>query len=277
MWLALAFVISSCSPKNLSFRKNVTHEKYYNTSTRTSYKAIDYYGCNCSQCNAVLPESDKATEETQKLPQSGISDNINVGAIQERSVSSEPTLHEILQQDTVVTQPTPDTTSSDISIDISKTDFNAAPIVNEKSYKTSKKPQLKKIHSKFNELNKYTIWNVKINGEGNVYRTKIGGKFKVSAIINHHCESCGGAINQIIAGIGGHKTAQSCLWSGMQYSNGDENVKFDIRVPNKKGTYYIRTRYAQDYTCANAVKYWWRIDRPNGPESQSNIGVIIVE
>ena len=92
--------------------------------------------------------------------------------------------------------------------------------------------------------------------------------------INHNCLDCGGAVNQIIIGLGGGKEAQACVWSGMQSSGGWESVNFEIKLPHKKGVYYLRSRYAQAYNCSNSLG-WWKVDLPEGPKI--NIGVFDIE
>ena len=94
--------------------------------------------------------------------------------------------------------------------------------------------------------------------------------------IMHDCQKCGNAINQIIVGIGGEEKAQACVWNGFQSSNGWKTVAYTLKVPKKKGVYYVRNRYAQAYRCGDALEGWWKIDRPEGPTSDSNIGVIVV-
>lgn len=120
------------------------------------------------------------------------------------------------------------------------------------------------------ETNRYQIRNVSIEGVGNQYKGQTGSSVSISMEINHNCIDCGGAINQIIAGIGGEAKAQVCVWQGMQSSGGWEIVKFELQLPQKSGIYYLRSRYAQDYTCDRAMG-WWKVDRPQGPTE--NIGV----
>ena len=121
---------------------------------------------------------------------------------------------------------------------------------------------------------RYQIRNVSIAGNSNQYKGQKGANVKVSMEINHNCIDCRGAINQIIVGIGGEEKAQACVWSGMQSSGGWEIVNFKIQLPQKKGIYYLRSRYAQAYTCANSLG-WWKVDRPQGPNE--NIGVFDVK
>lgn len=52
-------------------------------------------------------------------------------------------------------------------------------------------------------------------------------------------------------------------------------MPFVLTIPSKAGTYFVRTRYAQAYNCQDALN-WWKIARPHGPTSESNIGVITV-
>jgi DNA-binding NarL/FixJ family response regulator len=161
---------------------------------------------------------------------------------------------------------------------------------------------------------RFKIRNVNINNQGNVITVSRGGEFPVSMDILHDCTLCGNAINQVIVGIGGEERAQISVWNGKQRSGGpvmvvnrgtpvqalaEDNpgsaewvtVYFNISVPDQPGIYYLRTRYAQDYqgnlfTAAGReyeqeifqkVLDWWKVDRPNGPEPESNIGAIIVQ
>ena len=178
-----------------------------------------------------------------------------------------------------------------------------------------------KINNEFTEIFgggdgfRFKVRNVKINNKENIVQLKKGGLIiDVSMEILHDCEECGNAVNQIIVGIGGEDRAQVSVWNGKKRSGGqlmivnpytkyhalcEDNpgkaqwvkVYFQLKVPEKSGVYYIRTRYAQDYQgnlrTEEGLKHnqkiyeaplgWWRVDRPNGPGSESNIGAIIVE
>lgn len=159
---------------------------------------------------------------------------------------------------------------------------------------------------------RFKIRNVSIEGKGNVFHTDKGGSFNVTMELLHDCLESDNAVNQVIAGLGGEKKAQVCVWNGKNFSGGplcvinddtevacygEDNfeaewvkVFFKITVPNTKGKYYIRARYAQDYvgtilTESAAGKKqpvptkalgWWTVDRPNGPTEKSNIGLISV-
>jgi hypothetical protein len=161
---------------------------------------------------------------------------------------------------------------------------------------------------------RYKVKNVNIDGEGKIKKSSSGGTYEVEMEILHDCESCGDAINQVIVGLSSDERAQISVWHGKNRSGGpsmivnpgtavasfvEDNygpaewvkVYFTIDVPDKPGEYYLRTRYAQAYT-GNLLRNpkaideqeiyqepldWWKVDRPNGPLSDSNIGVIIVE
>ncbi|MDA0782360.1 MAG: hypothetical protein PQ612_07475 [Rickettsiales bacterium] len=160
---------------------------------------------------------------------------------------------------------------------------------------------------------RYKVRNVNISGEGNVVYLESGGLFHVTMEILHDCDFCGNAINQIIVGLSSDEKAQISVWNGKKRSGGvmkivnpktpvasfaeDNNIEaewvkvyFVIDVPNKKGVYYLRTRYSQAYT-GNVLTHenshaeqevaieplgWWKVDRLNGPSSKSNIGAFIV-
>ena len=161
---------------------------------------------------------------------------------------------------------------------------------------------------------RYKISNVKIEGGQNSLVSATGGLFNIEMQVLHDCESCGNAINQIIVGLSSDEKAQVSVWNGKKRSGGptkvvnygsnleclaqDNNDKaewvkvyFSLNVPNEEGVYYIRTRYAQAYT-GNLMTHqarkieqkkfaeplgWWKVDRPEGPNAESNIGKIVVE
>jgi hypothetical protein len=161
---------------------------------------------------------------------------------------------------------------------------------------------------------RYKVRNVDIAGDGNIKYLETGGTYDVTMEILHDCMSCGNAINQIIVGLSSDEKAQISVWSGKQRSGGgmrvvnygtsvespaQENfegaewikVYFKIEVPDEKGVYYLRTRYSQAYT-GNVLTYknaleqqqvateplkWWKVDRPNGPSSDSNIGAFVIK
>lgn len=160
---------------------------------------------------------------------------------------------------------------------------------------------------------RYKIKNLKIEGKGNVYETNKGGEISVQMDLLHDCQSCGNAVNQVIVGLSSDDKAQVSVWNGKQRSGGglkivnrgtdveayaEDNpgkaqwvrVYFTLQVPNENGTYYIRTRYAQGYTGnvmtaeGNKINQkimteplgWWKVDRPDGPGDEANVGVIIV-
>ncbi|MCR9143330.1 MAG: hypothetical protein NXI24_13845 [bacterium] len=163
---------------------------------------------------------------------------------------------------------------------------------------------------------RYRVRNVRLNGGGRVARVTDNPKIQVSMDILHDCRQCGNAINQVIVGLAGEERAQLSVWNGKQRSGGElrtvnpgsrvaclaednrgpaewVTVRFTIRVPKRAGVYYLRTRYAQDYRgnlyteAARAsgieqpiyqdVLGWWKVDRPQGPDSTANIGAIIVK
>ena len=124
-------------------------------------------------------------------------------------------------------------------------------------------------------FHRYVVSNLNIDGRGNRIVQKRGGRLRATLEVFHDCPECGGAINQIIVGIGGEEKAQSCIWNGGQSSSGWQTARFELEVPDTPGIYYVQTRYAQAYGCDTSLD-WWKIDRPNGPTSDSNIGYIHV-
>lgn len=137
------------------------------------------------------------------------------------------------------------------------------------------KTRLEEIYDPFVEMGRFTTSALKLNNQGHAIVVNQGGIIQASMEINHYCPSCGGAINQIIVGLGGEDQAQVCVWNGGQSSGGWLTVSFSLNIPDKPGVYYIRTRYAQAYTCNDALA-WWQVDRPDGPTSASNIGRVII-
>lgn len=159
---------------------------------------------------------------------------------------------------------------------------------------------------------RFKIRNVQIEGKGNEFHSPKGGLFNVTMELLHNCTECDNAVNQVIVGLGGEKKAQVCVWNGKNFSGGElcvvnydtdvacygednfeaewVKVSFKITVPDAKGKYYIRARYAQDYVGTILTESargknqpfpkkalgWWTVDRPAGPDEKSNIGLIAV-
>lgn len=145
---------------------------------------------------------------------------------------------------------------------------------------------------------RFKIRNVIINGQSDQISLAKGGSIQVSLEVYHNCPRCGGALNQVIVGLAGESKAQACVWDGMNYSSGIpafcrtdkgkvysgcslnrkpavwEKKKFSLILPNKAGTYYIRARYAQAYGCPGGALGWWKVDLPNGPTENANIGIV---
>ena len=131
------------------------------------------------------------------------------------------------------------------------------------------------VHGSFTEDGRFTVRNLDLNNQGNRLVLAAGGTVHAELDVYHHCQGCGGAINQVIVGFGGATDAQACVWQGGRASNGWQRVSFTLQVPRQAGTYQVRARYAQAYTCGDALG-WWRVDRPDGPDLSSNIGLITV-
>ena len=161
---------------------------------------------------------------------------------------------------------------------------------------------------------RYKVKDVSINNKSNDIVLGKGGQVTVEMKILHDCTSCGNAVNQVIVGLSSDKKAQISVWNGKQRSGGPVmvvnkgskvqalahdnpgkakwvTVKFEIKVPKKSGTYYLRSRYSQAYTGNLLVKEaeklqqpfmteplnWWRVDRPDGPGAEANIARIQVK
>lgn len=122
---------------------------------------------------------------------------------------------------------------------------------------------------------RFKVRNLNLKGEGNALLVRKGGLVEATMEIKQDCPECGTTINQIIVGTSDKTEAQSCVWNGLYSSKGWKEVAFTLKVPDAAGVYYIRARYAQANGCRGALS-WWKVDRPNGPSSASNIGVVIV-
>ncbi|MFD3997931.1 hypothetical protein [Streptomyces sp. NPDC058548] len=164
------------------------------------------------------------------------------------------------------------------------------------------------------EPSRFKIRNVKIGGHGNVARVQRGGSYQLGFDLLHDCSGCGNAVNQVIVGLAGQDRAQASVWNGKQRSGGglrvvnsgthveslgEDNpgpaewvcVSCDLVVPDEPGVYSVRARYAQAYQGRlmtvegraiaqpeyQDVLGWWKVNRPEGPGSESAIGTIIVE
>ena len=129
----------------------------------------------------------------------------------------------------------------------------------------------------FTEPGRFTVRNVNLAGQGPVVHLARGGVIEGTLDVRHDCPGCGGAINQVIVGLGGEAQAQACVYNGGARTRGFRRVQFQLRIPNRPGTYEVRARYAQAYSCERGALGWWRVDRPQGPAASSNIGVVIVD
>ncbi|MCC5659177.1 SUMF1/EgtB/PvdO family nonheme iron enzyme [Nostoc sp. XA010] len=123
--------------------------------------------------------------------------------------------------------------------------------------------------------NRFLTKNLVLNDESNQIFLNQGGQINATMEINHDCPECGTSINQIIVGIAGEDEAQACVWIGGSTSNSWQPVSFSLNIPYTPGVYYIRTRYAQAYNSEDALG-WWKVDRPDGPTEEANIGAIVV-
>ncbi len=160
---------------------------------------------------------------------------------------------------------------------------------------------------------RYKVRSLSIEGAGNVFQAEPGREVEVEMEVLHDCTSCGNAVNQIIVGLSSDEKAQVSVWNGKKRSGGgvkpvnagteveclaEDNggeavwvkVTFGLKIPEKPGIYYIRSRYSQAYTGNLFTEEgrkipqkeqgeplgWWRVGRPNGPDQSSNIGKLIV-
>jgi hypothetical protein len=126
--------------------------------------------------------------------------------------------------------------------------------------------------------------NVNVKGSGNVAKVAPGEAFAVSANYEFLVPREQNSLVQIIVGyhgIGAKVCIAHAIVAGDKYL-GDgwkditkKKVDFLMFAPEEPGTYEIRFRYAQAYTCSDAVKYWWNID--SAPTEDATIATIIVE
>lgn len=118
-----------------------------------------------------------------------------------------------------------------------------------------------------------TLWGLNLNNVGNSIQVAPGEEIQAMSTYIYNCPFCeSGSINQIIIGIKGIG-AQTCIYSGS--TEGQGIAHFSLIAPQNPGTYSIEFRYAQAYSCADAIKSWWNIDHP--PADSSIIGTIIVK
>jgi hypothetical protein len=132
------------------------------------------------------------------------------------------------------------------------------------------------VQTELDEGGRFRIRDVNLGGQGAVLRLPRGGTVSGTATVDHNCQFCGGAINQVIISLANDARAQQCVWNGQQSSGGPRQVQFTLQVPSQPGVYEIRARYAQAYGCDQGALDWWRVDRPNGPLGTSTIGVVLV-
>lgn len=112
-----------------------------------------------------------------------------------------------------------------------------------------------------------------LNNSGNKIIVKPGEIIPATAMYLYYCPVCkDNSINQIIVGIAG-EGAQACLYNGSTEGQGAAN--FTLTAPQKPGVYQVRFRYAQAYSCQEAVKYWWNVD--HAPTAQATVAIIMVQ
>ena len=161
---------------------------------------------------------------------------------------------------------------------------------------------------------RFKITRVSIEGGNDHYRTRPGELVTITMAVRHDCRFCGNAINQVIVGLSSDIRAQVTVWNGKQRSGGKiyvinrgsnvetygqansgsaqwVDVTYQLRAPARPGSYDIRARYAQAYQgniltdegrklpqkVAIEPLKWWKVDRPNGPDSKANIGTLVVQ
>ena len=119
-----------------------------------------------------------------------------------------------------------------------------------------------------------TLWGLNLNSAGNRIEVAPGAQIQAVSAYIYNCISCNNdnSINQIIIGIKGIG-AQSCIYEGGTQGQGISD--FTLTAPQQPGTYSIQFRYAQAYSCDEAIQKWWNVDQP--PADSSTIGVIVVD
>lgn len=112
-----------------------------------------------------------------------------------------------------------------------------------------------------------------LNNSGNKITVRPGEIIPTTAMYLYYCPVCQmGSINQIIVGIAG-EGAQACLYNGS--IEGQGAATFILKAPQKPGMYQVRFRYAQAYSCQEAIKYWWNVD--HAPTAQATVAIITVQ
>lgn len=115
----------------------------------------------------------------------------------------------------------------------------------------------------------------------NIITVKPGEEVNASTFYSYSCPGCKeGSLNQIIIGIIDldAKEAEACIYHGGIYGGGQKS--FTLTAPALKPkelpkSYYVGFRYAQDYTCDKALKWWQGMD--GIPFNRSAVGIINVE
>lgn len=117
-----------------------------------------------------------------------------------------------------------------------------------------------------------TINSVSIKGGGNAINVAKGEQVLVDVgfTITQHVD-CPYCVDQILVGLAPNSPA-GCVYDGVPSSSGTTGSgTVTITAPTTPGLYFLRHRYAQDYSC-NLT--WWTQD--STPDASKNIGVINV-
>ncbi len=117
-----------------------------------------------------------------------------------------------------------------------------------------------------------SIKNVKINGQNNQFISELGGIINLSFEYKVHCKHCLPDNNQLLLGLHFQHTAQTCVQLPKRQSRWT-STKVQLFIPYFQGNHYIRARHSAAFNCIDALD-WWRLDRPLGPDSQANIGMV---
>lgn len=120
------------------------------------------------------------------------------------------------------------------------------------------------------------IQSVNIAGQGQVATVSPGASVNTAVGFFIQDTGCPGCIDQILIGIAnddmGLNAAQGCVYNGLPGTagvSGSGSVTFN--APTTPGTYYLRFRKGQDFSCKLG---WWNVNFT--PAANTNIGILVV-
>ncbi|MCO4747669.1 MAG: C-type lectin domain-containing protein [Proteobacteria bacterium] len=118
------------------------------------------------------------------------------------------------------------------------------------------------------------IAEVSVDGGGPMVTRSHGGAVEVELELTMDCvtHDCGGAIRQVLVGVGGRGDSDACVHSGVGHA-GPMDKWATVSIPDAPGVYSIRYAHTQAYSCDDAGAGWWRM-RSISPTT--TIGVVEV-